>query len=94
MRDRFLAHELFEEWMEGRLTRTQWNDLVTESPGMREFRSVMFARLVPNLRAIGLMPPRMLARYERAGLMQYYEGATATELGGKEMLEELDRAPA
>jgi hypothetical protein len=94
MRNRFLAHEVFEEWFEGRIRRTQWNALVSGSPGMREFRSVMFARLVPNLRTIGLLSERMRRHYGDAGLLQYYDGADALSMGGDELLASLDRQPS
>jgi hypothetical protein len=90
MRNRFLAHEVFEEWFEGRIRRTQWNELVTGSPGMRQFRSVMFSRLVPNLRAIGLLPEPMRRHYDAAGLLQYYDEPDATVMSGEQMLAGLD----
>src|SRR5208282_4098698 len=55
MRNRFLAYEVYEEWFEGRLSRENWRQLMFDSPGMQEFRSTMFARLVPNLREVGLL---------------------------------------
>jgi hypothetical protein len=51
----------------------------------------MFTRLVPNLRDIGLMTPRVLPRYERAGLLEYFGGAAAPDLTGEQMISELDR---
>jgi hypothetical protein len=92
MRNRFLAYEVYEEWFEGRMPRAAWRAYVTDVPGMREFREVMFSRLVPNLRDIGLMTPRILPRYEKAGLLQYFGGAAAPDLTGDQMIAELDRA--
>ncbi len=91
MRNRFLAYEIHEEWFPATLTRAQWRRLVNEIPGMVEFRQVMFSRLVPNLREIGLMTPRILPHYERAGLMQYFGGKAATQMTAESMLAELDR---
>jgi hypothetical protein len=48
MRNRFMAFEVYEEWFEGRLTRDQWKELVSTSPGMMDFRRMMFSRIVPN----------------------------------------------
>jgi glucose/mannose transport system permease protein len=51
-------------------------------------------RLIPwtiVLRDIGLMTPRILHRYEKAGLLQYFGGAAAPDLTGDQMLAELDR---
>ena len=92
MRNRFLAYEVYEEWFEGRLPRAQWREFVTETPGMRQFRQTMFTRLVPNLREIGLVTPRLVPRYEKVGLLQYMNGLAADRIDGEGMLAELDRA--
>ncbi|TVR00344.1 MAG: ferritin-like domain-containing protein, partial [Deltaproteobacteria bacterium] len=91
MRNRFMLHEVYEEWFEGLMPRSTWNEFVNRAPGMQIFRSVMFSRLVPNLREIGLMSDRMLPHYEASGLLQYAHGASAMELTGEQMLAELDR---
>jgi hypothetical protein len=89
MRNRFMAHEVFEEWFEGQITRKQWNELVGNSPAMQAFRIIMFKRLVPNLAYIGLLTPRMRERYERAGLMQFAGGKNASELTADDLLADL-----
>ncbi|NUP09632.1 MAG: ferritin-like domain-containing protein [Polyangiaceae bacterium] len=94
MRNRFLAYEVYEEWFEGRISRAAWRDVVTRAPGMCEFRQVMFTRLVPNLREIGLMSPRVVADYDRVGLLQYVKGKSAPELSGEQMLADLDQPVA
>jgi hypothetical protein len=94
MRNRFMAYEVFEEHYEGVLTRAQWREFVLASPGLQEFRKTMFSRLVPNLREIGLMSPRILQHYERVGLMQYFGGLAADKLSGDQMLSELDHEAA
>ncbi|MBX3192175.1 MAG: ferritin-like domain-containing protein [Labilithrix sp.] len=92
MRNRFLAYEVYEEWFEGILPREQWRTFVTETPGMRQFRQTMFTRLVPNLREVGLITPRLLPRYEKVGLLQYMGGLAADRLDGDGIIAELDRA--
>ncbi len=90
MRNRFMAYEVYEEWFEGRMSRAQWRSFMQQSPGMEQFRTVMFSRLVPNLRAIGLLSDRVRPRYEAAGLARYFDGAAADVLTGAGMLSELD----
>lgn len=90
MRNRFMAYEVFEEHFEGRITRAQWREFVLGAPGLQEFRKTMFSRLVPNLREIGLMSPRILAHYERVGLMEYFGGVAADKVTGEQMIRELD----
>jgi hypothetical protein len=92
MRNRFLAMEVYEEWFEGTMSRAQWREFVTRTPGMRQFRKTMFSRLVPNLREIGLVPPRMLPRYEKVGLLEYMSGLSADRIDGAGIIAELDSA--
>ncbi|MBK6516291.1 MAG: ferritin-like domain-containing protein [Polyangiaceae bacterium] len=94
MRNRFMAYEVFDEWFSGRISRAAWRDVVQRSPGMREFRQVMFSRLMPNLREIGLLTPRIIPAYERVGLAEYMFGKSARELTGEQMLADLDRGAA
>lgn len=68
MRNRFYAFEVYEEWFEHKLSRQAWRELLDVSPGMIEFRRIMFGRILRNLRHVGLMSPRMEARY-RAQVM-------------------------
>ena len=88
MRNRFMAYEVYDEWFAHRLTRPQWREVVLGSPGLQLFRHAMFRRLVPNLREIGLMSPRVLPRYEEVGLMQYFGGLAADRLAPEQLLEE------
>ncbi|MEM9066957.1 MAG: ferritin-like domain-containing protein [Myxococcota bacterium] len=91
MRNRFLAYEVYDEWFaETSLTRAQWRDVVNTSPGLEEFRYVMFRRLVPNLREIGLLTDRIKPHYARVGLMKYFHEKSADMITGDEMIEELD----
>jgi hypothetical protein len=92
MRNRFMAYEIYDEHFAHKLTREQWRGYITNVPGMKEFRQVMFSRLMPNLREIGLLTPRVIPHYERAGLMKYARGRAAPELSGEQMIRELDAA--
>ncbi len=86
MRNRFLAHELYEEAFAHRMSRRQWNDAMERSPGLEIFRHVMFKRLVPNLRAIGLLSPRVMHRYEAIGLGRFFGLRPTTEISDEEFL--------
>ncbi|MFN2424806.1 MAG: ferritin-like domain-containing protein [Candidatus Binatia bacterium] len=86
MRNRFLAHEVYDEWFGGRLRRREWDKIMTELPLMRRFRSLMFKRLIPNLEYIGLFSPRIQKHYEKAGLMEFAGGRNASELTADDLL--------
>lgn len=94
MRNRFIAYEVYDEWFAGIMPRDKWREFVTHTPGMHQFRQTMFSRLVPNLREIGLITPRLIPRYEKVGLLQYMGGLAADRLDGDGMIAELDRAAA
>ena len=79
---------------EGLLSRAQWRELMMSAPGMESFRRTMFSRLVPNLREIGLLSPRIQPHYDRVGLMRYFDGAAANLLTGEQMIQELDSKAA
>ncbi len=89
MKNRFMAYEVYDEWFTGLLTRAQWRNVMYHSRGMEQFRHVMFRRLVPNLREIGLLSDRIKPHYDRVGLMKYFGGAAAPELTGEQLLEDL-----
>lgn len=86
MRNRFLAHELYEEHFAHKLTRRQWNYAMSNSPGMQTFRRVMFTRLVPNLRAIGLLTKRVMPKYARVGLDTYFFHKPTNELSDADLV--------
>ena len=90
MRNRFMAHEVYEERFAGMMSRKTWNELVLSAPGMTEFRHTMFERLVPNLRFIGLLDQRMEKHYADAGLLGYAGGKNASQLTGEQMIADLD----
>ena len=87
MRNRFLAHEIYDEWFgNGRLKRSQWDQIMSESPFMLEFRQTMFKRLVPNLEYIGIFSPRIREHYDKVGLTKYAGGRNASELTAEDLL--------
>ena len=87
MRNRFLAHEVYDEWFgNGRLKRAQWDRIMSESPFMLEFRQTMFKRLVPNLEYIGIFSPRIREHYDKVGLTKYAGGRNASELTAEDLL--------
>ncbi len=86
MRNRFLAHELYEEDFAHLMSRREWNRLVEQMPGLETFRRTMFRRLVPNLRAIGLLTPRVARHYERVGLGRYIHLPSTDRLSDAQMM--------
>jgi hypothetical protein len=88
MRNRFLAHEVYDEWFGRRLRRREWDTIMTELPLMRRFRQLMFRRLIPNLEHIGLFSPRSQRHYEQAGLLEFVGGRHAGQLAAEDLLSD------
>ena len=87
LRNRFLAHELYDEYWGHALSRRAWDARVLKSPMMGFFRSTMFRRIIPNVKKIGLLTDRVRPRYEKLGLLGYEAGRDATALTSTDLLE-------
>ena len=68
MRDRLLMEQVFERMD---LPRGPWLAWAENTPFMRAFRQMLFSKIVPNLKRIGLLTPRVRAEYERLGLLRF-----------------------
>jgi hypothetical protein len=68
MRDRLIGAEFARAmgWNVEEVRKT-----VLESEVGRMFRSMLFQRIVPNLKKLGLLTPRVRAAYTRLGLIQF-----------------------
>jgi hypothetical protein len=88
LRNRFLAWEFYEEHWAHAFRRSEWERLSVESKLMGAFRQTMFRRIVPNLKRIGLLSPRIRPRYEALGLLAYEGGRAAPDLTAADLLED------
>ncbi len=86
MRNRFLAHEIYEEFYEHEISRAEWDRRMEESGLMALFRRTMFKRIVPNLKRIGLLTDRVRPRYEQLGLLQYEHEKAAPDVTAEELM--------
>ncbi|MFA5940120.1 MAG: ferritin-like domain-containing protein [Sinimarinibacterium sp.] len=89
MRNRFLSHEIYYEWFEGRLSLKDWDEVILGAPSMSAFRHLMFLRLIPNLEYIGLMSDRIKAHYEKSGLTSFLGGKNATQLSADDLIRDI-----
>jgi hypothetical protein len=88
LRNRFLAHEFYDEYYAHAMSRRQWNRIVLESEFMARFRQTMFRRLIPNLKKIHLLTARIRPHYDRLGLLTYEHEKPSNELTPIELLED------
>ena len=86
MRNRFLAHEFYEEHWAHILTRQEWDRVVQETTYMRRYRDTMFRRVIPNLKRIGLLSDRVRPYYAQVGLLGWEHEKAAPDLSADELL--------
>ncbi len=68
LRDRLLMDDVFERlgW-----DVKLWVSWAQQTPFMTGFRQMMFSKIVPNLRRLGLLTPRVRAAYEKMDLLRF-----------------------
>ena len=60
--------------------------MVDTMPGMALFRRTMFKRLVPNLRSIGLLTPRIYPLYEKIGLGEFINLDSSDKMTARDLM--------
>jgi hypothetical protein len=68
LRERLLITPVFERMGWDTKLWTEWSQ---QTPFMRGFRQMMFQKIVPNLKRLGLLTPRVRAAYEKLDLLQF-----------------------
>ena len=53
------------------MDRKEVKKVVLESPVMQQFRQFLFMRVVPNVKQLGLLTPRVRSAFERLGIIQF-----------------------
>ncbi len=76
MRDRLLMHEVWDRLGYDVDTWVAWS---LSTPFMAGFRQLLFSKIVPNLKRLGLLTPRVRAAFERIGVLQFEHLPDSTE---------------
>jgi hypothetical protein len=92
MRDRFLAEEVWENLG---LDREECIKYVEDSDMMQTFRKMLFSRIVPTIKDLGLWGRQVRAAFEDMGVMDF-EDLSPEDLSAadEQIAEELDRSRA
>ena len=59
-----------------------------------QFQDILFSRIMPNLKRIGLLRDELIPEYEKLGVMGYVEGDSDYELDWEELSKPLDKSPS
>jgi hypothetical protein len=86
LRDRLLLHQVFEGlgW-----DVDVWTKWVLETPMMKGFRQMTFSKIVPNLKRLGLLTPRVRDAYAKLDLLRFEHMKDSVEEPGVAPPEEL-----
>lgn len=76
MRDRLLMDQVYERMGWDVKEWTQW---ALQTPFMTGFRQMLFSKIVPNLKRLGLLTPRVRDAYEKLGILQFEHLKDSTE---------------
>jgi hypothetical protein len=76
MRDRLLMEQVYERMGWDVKVWTQW---ALQTPFMTGFRQMLFSKIVPNLKRLGLLTPRVRDAYEKLGILQFEHLKDSTE---------------
>ncbi len=68
MRDRFLAPEVWEKMG---MPVEECCQIALESPLMQQFRCMLFSKIVPNLRRLSLLTPRVRTALDELGVLHF-----------------------
>ena len=70
MRDRFLAREV---WERVGLPVDECANLALVSPSMQEFRKMLFSRIVPNIKRLGLLDDWLSEKFFELGILRFQD---------------------
>jgi hypothetical protein len=68
MRDRLLMHEVWERLG---FDVNAWVAWSLATPFMGGFRQLLFSKIVPNLKRLGLLTPKVRDAFEKIGVLQF-----------------------
>jgi len=76
MRDRLLMHEVWERlgW-----DVDEWVGWSLRTPFMTGFRQLLFSKIVPNLKRLGLLTPRVRDAFEKIGVLHFESMPDSTQ---------------
>jgi hypothetical protein len=72
MRDRFLFQDV---WLKQGLPSDECMKIALENQGQQMFRQMLFTKIVPAVKRIGLLSDRQRQRFQELGILQFEHGA-------------------
>ncbi len=82
----------FEVWKKYGLDLVATEEYSKENLFQTQFQEVLFSRIMPNLKKIGLLPEEVIPGYEKLGVLKYSESDSDYELDWDELSKPLKEA--
>jgi hypothetical protein len=83
MRDRIINTELPAKWFN--MSEDDIRELIANDETNDQFRNLLFTRVLPNLKRIGLLTDTVKPLYEELGLLQYQDSDSDFEIDWAEL---------
>ena len=90
MRDRIINTELPAKWFN--MSEDDIRELIANDETNDQFRNLLFTRVLPNLKRIGLLTDTVKPLYEELGLLQYQDSDSDFEIDWAELDKPLEDA--
>ena len=88
MRDRIINTELPAKWFN--MSEDDIRELIANDETNDQFRNLLFTRVLPNLKRIGLLTDKVKPLYEELGLLQYQDSDSDFEIDWAELNKPLE----
>ena len=88
MRDRIINTELPAKWFN--VSEDDIRELIANDETNDQFRNLLFTRVLPNLKRIGLLTDTVKPLYEELGLLQYQDSDSDFEIDWAELNKPLE----
>ena len=88
MRDRIINTELPAKWFN--MSEDDIRELIANDETNDQFRNLLFTRVLPNLKRIGLLTDAVKPLYEELGLLQYQDSDSDFEIDWAELNKPLE----
>ena len=79
----------FEVWEQYGLDFDETENYMKENVFQTQFQDVLFSRIMPNLKKIGLLHDELIPEYEKLGVMGYADGDNDYETSWEELSKPL-----
>jgi len=87
LRNRFKQYDVWENWG----FDVEYTDsYITENKLNTQFQELLFTRIMPNLKKVGLLPDRLLPKYDMLGISRFQSGESDYETSWDELSKPLE----